>query len=152
MPNTIILKSLGLSLRREEGRAAAQIYPGMLIVKNSSGLLIPHNVAGGGADRLGNIELMVAVEDSYQQGKSINTPYEIGDLVFYHVVQQGDELQIRLKHGAGNNYAIHSPLTSDGAGNFKLALTTDQVIGRVLEAIDLSGASAVAFGKGRLSK
>lgn len=141
--NTIVLKGLDTS-RYEEGRASVAIMPGYLIQTHTDGTLKPHATAGGtfpGAK--------VAIEDGligmtvtgYNPIPRTTTGYAIGDLVRYHIIKPGDQVQLVLK--AGENAAIGSKLSSNGDGTMQVVAGTEGVEFEALEALDLSAGGSV---------
>jgi hypothetical protein len=112
-PQKIALIARG---RYDEGVLAADAYPGMSLVKNSSGLYIPNNLVGG------NTHLMVATED-VSKGGNITQKLNSGDAFpFYHPAK-GDVFTMLLQNG--QNVAINAPLMSAGDGTLIAALTPD---------------------------
>lgn len=128
--NTIVLKG-DLAKRTEEYRCGStSIYPGMLVARDTAGLLIPHGTAGGTF-----VPGEVAVEDRYL-GRDIDTPYTSGELVRTFITQPGDVVQLILN--TGENAAINSKLSSQGDGTVQVVATTEGVTFEALEALDLS--------------
>lgn len=109
--------------------AAEVITPGMLIVRDANGLLIPNNVVDLPSPTC------IAVEDTYS-GKTIDEDYEIGQMVFATYARRGDVLLLWLK----SNVTVVGGdlLSSNGDGMLKLAPASpvDQsLIGVALEGI-----------------
>lgn len=132
-PNTIRLKG---APRYDEGTAGGTIFPGELIVKNSSGLVVRHATSGGQGP------VMVAVEDGFL-GKTVDDAYASGDLVRYDIAKSGDVMLMRL--AAGSNVAKAAVLMSDGAGGLIAHTGTNYVVGRADEAIDNTIPATTAF-------
>lgn len=133
MPNTIILKAMGIY---EEATAAGAIQPGALLEIDANGDVQNHSVAGGRA------ELMVALEDALQ-GRTIDDAYAVGDIVSHKLLTIGSKVQAILQDG--ETAVIGSPLYSNGDGTL---VVTDPLAGSGVviavaqEAVDLSGAPA----------
>ena len=124
--------------RLEEGVAASAITPGHLIKQDSDGNLIPHNVAGG------NAEKAFAVEDALQ-GKTISDAYAADDTVFFTVAQPGDVIYALLADGESADPSEF--LTSNGDGTLKVATSTDIRIAVPLETVDNSETADVAAAR-----
>lgn len=129
-PTRILLKGTNVF---EEGRAAAIITPGAMVALNSSGDLIPHNVAGGAAEK------QFAVEDALQ-GRTISNDYAIGELVFTTIAKPGDVVFAWL--AAGKTVVPGTALTSNGDGTLKPAAGTDSIVGRSLETLSTTATAA----------
>lgn len=132
--NTIVLKSVSLAQRTEETRVGATaITPGMLVTRDSSGLLIPHGTAGGTF-----VAGEVAVEDRYI-GRTVDDAYAAGELARTYITQPGDVVQLILN--GGENAAIGSKLSSNGDGTVQVVASTEGVTFEAVEALDLSAGS-----------
>jgi hypothetical protein len=103
-PNRIKLISRG---RHEEAVAGADCYPGQLVMLNSAGLLIPHNVVGGSG------LAMVAIEDALRGG-DITQKLPSGYVAPYQMCAKGDLMLMLL--AIGQNVLKNASLMSDGAG------------------------------------
>jgi hypothetical protein len=133
-PTTILLKRASGAITHEEGRAASTITPGMLVVQNSSGSLIPHNVANG------RVSAQFALEDALQ-GKTIADNYASGDLVFTAIGRSGDVFFAWLKAGQSCNPG--TMLASNGDGTLRaVSAGTDFEVCEALETIGVTGADA----------
>jgi hypothetical protein len=131
--NVIVLKG-DLAHRTEEYVCGAtNILPGMLVARDSAGLLIPHGTAGGTF-----VSGEVAVEYRLL-GKTVDDAYVAGDLVQTFIAQPGDVVQLILN--AEENAAINSKLSSNGDGTVQVVATTEGVTFEALEALDLTGLS-----------
>lgn len=125
--------------RAEEDRAAAALSPGHLLEFTSAGKVQKHSSEGDHAERA------VAVEDALQ-GNTLTTAYALDDLVFYHLVDPGDEAQVFLQ--ATENVAKGVKLISAGDGTLKdLANAATgagtEVIAIARAALNLSATGAV---------
>lgn len=142
MRNSIILKNY-LNIF-EEKVAIGVITPGMLIEITSVDKVQAHSVSGG------NALIMFALEDELQ-GKTINENYAVADQVQLWIPQRGDQVFAILQDG--ENVAIGDLVESNGDGTLiKYVADThssaevgtvipNQIIGQVLEAVDLSDSS-----------
>lgn len=126
-PHQIQLISNG---RREEGRAASAITPGMLIALTAAGAYEPHDASGK------RPALLFALEDALQ-GRTIDDAYATDELVQIGVQVPGDVVFAWL--AAGETVTPDMALTSNGDGFLKEAGGSDGVIGNALESMDLSG-------------
>jgi hypothetical protein len=129
-PTRIQLKGEGTF---EEGRAASAITPGQLLITNSAGNLIPHNVAGGPA------EAKFAHEDALQ-GRTIDDDYASGELVFHAIQRPGDV--VFAWAASGEDIENGEFLTSNGDGTLKVASGTQHRVGVALEDADLTDTDA----------
>lgn len=109
-PHRIALIAHG---RYDELIAGADIYPGHIGALNSSGNLIPHNVAGGPGP------LRVVLEDALQ-GKTINDKIDSGSMCPHYAGQKGDVYLFRI--AAGQNIAVGDKLKSNGDGALSISL------------------------------
>lgn len=111
----------------------AGIYPGMLVMINSSGQVVVHNNEGGRAEKL------IAQEDVLQ-GRTKDTVYASGDIVSCLLPVQGAELNVMIEDG--QNIAIGDELISSGNGKFIKASaigsgdTVDEVLFVAVEVCD----------------
>jgi hypothetical protein len=138
---TIVLKGHGV---RREAVANAAITPGHLVELMSTGKVKVHATSDGWGAK------MFAVEDDLQ-GNSIDDAYSTGAMVQYNVMSPGDEVFAILKNG--ENAAIGDKLISAGDGTLKEAsseIDFDSIIGIALEAVDMSGSSAVDPASARI--
>lgn len=139
---TIALKHYG-AVVRAEAIANAALTPGHLVELMSTGKVRKHATAGGSA-----VEKAFAVEDELQ-GKEIGDAYAINTLVQYDIFRPGDEVYARLANG--ENVAIGDKLESAGTGELRKvdadtsagSIAVQSVVGVALEAVDMSGSSAV---------
>lgn len=133
--NVIVLKATRLADRYEEDLAAGTVKPGHLIKRDSAGKVVVHATAGGGG------AMAFAVEDF--RGRTIDDVYSTGDVVRYHLAQNGDEI-LGLLPASATAVVKGSPLTSNGDGCVKLATGSDAVIAHAIDAVDNSAGVAVA--------
>ena len=137
--NTIVLKG---DYIRKEGKATVAVKPGMLVQWDTNKDTVKPNVGIAGAVPGGASRKAFALEnDLVGQGlgttPALSDAYDINDTVQYGVFQRGAEIQALL--ATGNNALIGSPLVSNGAGNLKLAATTqgaddEEIVGYCQEA------------------
>jgi hypothetical protein len=134
----------------EEFTAAAAIYPGMLVEQTPSAATIRKHATSGG-----NVTVVCfAIEDALQ-GKGITDAYATGDKVQVWYPVSGDVVYALVADE--QNIAIGDELESNGAGfltkhtvkswgsaDSMIAETiyTSAVVGKAIEALDLSGLSA----------
>lgn len=105
-PNKIVLNARG---RHEEYKAAAILYPGMLVDLDADRSLVAHSVQGGPA------LVRVVKEESLRGLTILDAVCAIGDQgVPVHEAVSGDELLMLLKNG--QNVAKNDPLMSAGDG------------------------------------
>jgi len=137
--NTILLKDY-LHVRVEL-TANAAITPGMLIERMSTNKVRAHATPGG------NVFPMFALEDNYQ-GKTVNDAYAEDYPVQCWIPQRGDEVYALLDDG--ENVAIGDFVESAGNGSLQkhtadtvhsAGIFGNQIIGVVIEALDLSSSS-----------
>lgn len=115
--------------RLEEAVAAAELYPGHLLVMDSAGKVKKHATADGYAER------MFAVEDSLQ-GSTIATAYAAADQVRIVICTPGDVVQAYL--ASGETVVIGDQLCSNGDGTLKKVTGSEVPIAVAMEAQDLS--------------
>jgi hypothetical protein len=149
----IALKT-GRGITQEEAIANATITPGQLIERLSTDKVQRHSTAGG------SIGLkMIAVEDVLQ-GNGIDDDYSADDRVIYHIPIPGQEYYMLLKDG--ENVVIGDDVESAGDGDVQKfvedtwaenvgvdssaniasgTIYSNQIIGQVREALDLSDSS-----------
>ena len=129
--------SISTEDERQEGKAAATILPGQMLVKTSAAdTVTPHATAGG--QWIGNL---FAIENSLY-GKGIADPYASGSQVLFKSGEPGDEILMVL--ATSQTIAIGASLASAGNGNVKVANgTTDIVIAMALEAVTTTSATAM---------
>ena len=132
---TIVLKGK-LGRRYEEGRLSVAAKPGYLMqmsLTSDAGKYRPHATSGGKSSNL------FMVEDDFQ-GNTIDDAYAIGDVARMVYAEPGDIINAVLK--AEQNVAANALLKSNGDGTLVVASsgeTTDNVVGRVITALDLTG-------------
>lgn len=121
--------------------AVAELLPGHLLMITSAKKVQKHNAASG------NVLPMVAIEDALQ-GKGIRDKFEADDVVRCWIPQRGDVVRLRLKDG--QNVVAGDWVESAGDGTvqkYGVDSTGDyfpaQLVGQVLEPVDMSGSSAV---------
>lgn len=132
MRNTIKLKGDG---RYEEAPAASAITPGQLIEQTNTGKVQRHSSKSTGGERL------VAIEDPFQ-GRTIDDNYAADDIVRYEAVVPGQEMLMILE--AGENVTIGADLQSEGNGNLSARESSNPIVAKAMEALDLSGSNAVS--------
>jgi hypothetical protein len=103
-PNTIYLKG---DPRYDEFNNAAICKPGQILLRNSTGKVIPHNVVGGSGP------IIVAIEDALR-GFTKDDAIPNNDLVRCYHAKKGDMFLCRL--AAGENVANGAKLMSAGTG------------------------------------
>jgi hypothetical protein len=140
--HTIKLKSYNNV--QEEHIAVSAITPGHLVILDSNDKVLPHNLAGR------NAYPMFALEDVYQ-GKTIADAFAADDPVQCWIPNRGDIVNAILADG--QNVIIGDYLESAGDGTLtkhvadvdsSADITTIyplQIVGTVVEAVDLSGSS-----------
>lgn len=113
--------------RDDEFRAGeADIYPGMLLKRNTSGEVIKHTTEGGD---LGD-EVIIAKEDSLQ-GKTVDDVYADGAVVFCVMPGKGSAVNMLIEDE--QNVSISNKIIS--AGNGKLKVSTDLESGETLTVV-----------------
>lgn len=108
MANVIIIKG---SPRYDEANAGGAITPGMLLARSSATAVVAHATADGGA-------LPIFALSDPSNSKAWDAAYTSGERVAFAVCKTGDQINALL--ATGNNAAIGSPLSSDGAGALKV--------------------------------
>src|SRR5690242_21917289 len=116
--NSIVLKGQFL---RKEAKATVAVKPGMLVQWDAAYTSVKPCVAVAGAVPNGASRKAFALENDLV-GQGITDAYDINDTVQYGIMHRGAEIQALL--ATGNNAAVGAPLVSNGAGNLKLAATT----------------------------
>jgi hypothetical protein len=131
--------------------AAGNIYPGMLVQQNATGV-VAHSTAGGFAEK------MFAQEDALQGATTQGFPdRQTGTYSPYSVAGQGglgpDPVPIAIESPgsltlallkAGTHYTIGMKVISDGAGRMEASTGSPVAdIGVITVDIDLSGSGAV---------
>lgn len=104
VPNRIVLDCRGPYM---EDPAGAKLWPGQLLLKNSSGALIPHNVAGARA------EPNVCQEEGLAGGTILQS-ITSGDVAPYRRALPGDKLLMLIQNG--QNITRQAQLASAGDG------------------------------------
>lgn len=139
-PKTIVLKGAEHCIQHE-GTAGGAITPGMLVMLNSSGLIVVHN-----GDVAGGPPLGIALEDD-AQGRGIDDAYDATTHknVRYVSLTRGAEFYGWLADNV--NAAVAANLGSNGDGTLDLGVTTspavlEPVYGVALEAVDTTGSPA----------
>lgn len=92
-PKTILLRGDNAVHGEANAAADSDIVPGMLLATNADGEVLPHDVAGGAAQR------RFAREASYVGG-SIDDTFEDGDTVPFWDMNNGDWVYAWLADGA----------------------------------------------------
>jgi len=139
--NSIVLKGQFL---RKEAKATVAVKPGMLVQWDTNYDTVKPCVAIAGAVPGGASRKAFALENDLV-GQGVGTSpatadaYDINDTVQYGIFHRGAEIQALL--ATGNNAAIGAPLVSNGAGNLKLAATTqgaddEEILGYAAEALN----------------
>lgn len=103
-PNRIVLIARG---RYDEAPLDAPAYPGMLMLEQADGGIIPHNIAGG------NSPLNVLIEDAFR-GADITQILNTNDAAPFYRAARGDKFLMLLQNG--QNVARRTPLVSAGDG------------------------------------
>lgn len=116
-----------------EHKAAAEIYPGMLLLLGSTA----DTVKAHDDDNPSNCLPMFALEDELQ-GKGIDDPYAAADKVNCWIPSRGDEVYAILADG--QHVEVGGFLASAGNGTLK-AYSAGACVGIALEHMDLSGSS-----------
>ena len=129
---------------RKENLASGAITPGHLIERLAATTVRNHTTSGGNAQK------MFALEDELQ-GKEIGEDYATGTRVMFGIFRAGDEVYARIANG--QTVAYGNLLESNGDGELKVHVPqtledsnpgsnyTQRIIGKALEALDLSGSS-----------
>lgn len=115
MANTIVLKG-DLGRRHEEARAIGVCSPGHLLQRDSAGRVLVHSTPGAKSN-------LIAKEQALSGG-TIDTAFAVGDLVPYHIIGSGDQLNFRLPAGA-RAVVINDRLISKGDGTVIKAYGAD---------------------------
>jgi hypothetical protein len=138
MPNSVIFKRFNNPVIDEKD-AAGTITPGMLIERTAADKVQAHSTSEG------NAIPMFAVEDELQ-GNGINDNYSADDKVQCWFPVAGERVNAILVDG--ENVVIGDYLASNGDGYLKKhvaddsgSIQTQAVVGRALEAQDLSDSS-----------
>lgn len=130
----VLLARAGNVLQSEDAAAAGVIMPGMLIVRNTSGLWIAHGTAAG------TLAPRDFAMERDEMGKDMDTAYAIGDRVKVAHLCAGERVNALLE--TANNVAIGAELESNGAGALQIK-TTGIGVAIALEAINnVSGVNA----------
>ena len=137
--NTIFAGDVGNTFRPRQQEAKttqADVLPGMLVVR-SSGSFIKHNVAGQGG------VFFIAKENSMAQ-QSVTDLYANGDTVFAYQPDPNQLFNIAIA-ATQNITAIGTPITSNGAGYGRIALTTgaEEVLFYADEIVNVSTAGTL---------
>lgn len=136
-PETILLTG---EVNRFEFPAGGTVTPGDLVDIDSSGDVIVHATAEGRCTRIFAVENDIGGDD-------ITHDYLITELVQVQVCRQGDQVLATLANG--ENAVIGSWLVSAGDGTLQVALAdstielSGSIVGRALEAKDMSGSTGV---------
>ncbi len=150
LANRIVLTG---DFRLEEAIAAAALSPGHLIeIINVSGVINvqKHSKKGGNHERYFAIEnALVGLEPGFTPGGvTAATAYNAADLVEGALMVPGGVVSAYLT--PGTNYVIGTKLISNGDGTLSSASSTDssvvvdQIVGVLLEPLNLSASGAVA--------
>lgn len=136
--NSIVLKG---QFVRKEAKATVAVKPGMLVQWDTTKDTVKPCVAVAGAVPGGATRKAFALEnDLVGQGigatPALSDAYDINDTCQYGVFQRGAEILALL--ATANNALIGSPLVSAGAGNLKLAATSqgaddEEIVGYCME-------------------
>lgn len=126
MPNTIWLKGDYVAKERE---ANAAITPGDLVELMSTGLVRPHAIKGGPAQRA------FALENDLI-GKGIDDAYSAGDVVRYAVFRAGAEVYARVAEAV----TIGDYLESNGDWRLQTQSTPVEQSGVVIALETVGGA------------
>ena len=122
--------------QQEAKTAQADILPGMLVVR-SAGLFVKHNVAGQGGD------YFIAKENSLAQA-AVTDLYAAGDTVYAYQPKDGDYFNVAIA-ATQNITAVGTPITSNGAGYGRIALTTgaEEVLFYADEVVNVTAAGTL---------
>lgn len=132
--NTIKLAVYGIPPVELEEVAIGTITPGMLLARNTAGLVLPHNLADGIAQQLVAVENLVDVKAPAT--KAIDTDYVTGEKVYIICARRGDQMWMLLENLEVTE--IGSVLTSAGNGKLQVnaaPVLPNSVVGFALEAI-----------------
>lgn len=137
--NTIFAGDVGNSYRPRQQEAKttqADILPGMLVVR-SSGSFVKHATAGQGGD------FFIAKENSAAQ-EGVDVTYANGDTVFAYQPDPNQLFNIAIA-ASQNITAVGTPITSNGAGYGRIALTTgaEEVLFYTEEIVNVSTAGTL---------
>lgn len=141
------IHSKGPYTHEEYVAGEAGIYPGMLLVLQSDDTVDMHAVAGGRG------EALFAEEDALQ-GKTVDDVYTVANIVSCIIPGLGCE--VRALIADGEDLGVGDPVVSNGDGCLKALADLDSagvdvfVIGRMMEAIDLSGSPTGTNGLARV--
>lgn len=126
---------------------AVAITPGYLLEETSAGLVQAHSTAGG------NVLPMFAIEDELQ-GKGVDDAYAVSVPIQCWIPGRGDMVYAYLKDG--ETVVIGDFVESAGDGTLQKHVAdvsnvvniTNQIVGQVVEALDLSdSANLTAIGR-----
>ena len=137
--NTIKLAVYGIPPVELENLCAVDVMPGMLLLRDAGGSIVPHNVADGFSGKL------VAVENIFE-GKTINDVYPAWEKAWFIGTRPGDVMWMWL--GTGQNAAIGDQLVSVGGGHLAVAAAPPTVysdgaiVGTALDAVNAGGGAA----------
>ena len=106
-----VIKLLGEPIQNEDNAAAEAITPGHLVTLNGSGQVIKHATAGANTQR--NFAL-----EREEMGKTIDTPYAIGDTV--KVGAFGPGTRVNALIASGQNITKGAKLESAGNGTLRV--------------------------------
>ena len=132
--------------RQIEGIASGVITPGMLLETTNAAASNSRLTVKAHATQGGYAEADFAVEDALQ-GNLITDDYADGATVEHHIEQKGSVVYALIK--AGEDIDIGDELISNGDGTLiengseGSGVTVRQIIGYAIEAVDLTGSTAV---------
>jgi len=138
-PRRIHLKKTGESAY-SEGRAGGTIYPGELIELTNQGLYRGNTNTDGPSEIIFAIEDALAGASGGSKGKTIDDPYQSGDLVRYIIPQRGDHVLALLPVGV--TVKTGDRLTSNGTSLVHVANTDSDFIAVALEDRDTTHTDA----------
>jgi hypothetical protein len=143
---TILLK--GDPLQKQAKATAVAITPGYLLQLDSvAGQVEAHATAGGRAAKL------FAIENALQ-GKEISDNYAISEQIQYVSCRPGDEINAMLQDGqnvargdfveSNGDGTLRKVVDVDAATSASAVIQTSNIVGVVLEALDISNSANVA--------
>lgn len=131
----ILIKEMCLA-GREYLTAGATITPGCLVERNSAGLVVPHQLPGGPAQRMFAIEPLPL---------KIDQNYLLDEAVACKICRAGDQLYAFLADGESTS--IGDFLCSAGNGVFKKhdVTHTDNLLALALETVVAEGDTRIVI-------
>lgn len=138
---------------RRESLAEAAVTPGDLLNFASATTVQPHNAAAGVLQ--GKLVALETQTPDSETAHSIDTDYDVGDVVYYAEGKPGDVFYMWLADGQTAVMNPPSQLQSDGAGALNVVVVADttlvnSIVGVAEEALDNSVGGAPARIKVRI--